>query len=131
MNSQLSQKLSFLCSPLHDAYAYGTGRHEVCILICKVSFACIFVACLKSLYCFSLVIQKKSYFTILKEVQNKAFRVVIFSGVLLLIIFQYHAWIKLGFFTLTEKMWALLASVWRSSCNFWTISCFLCKYKAL
>lgn len=77
VNSQLSQKLSFHCSPLHDAYAYGTGRHEIYILICKVSFACIYVGCLKSWLCFSLVIQKKSYFTVLKEVQNKGFRVVI------------------------------------------------------
>lgn len=124
-------KLSLLPSAWCLCVWYRQTWSEVYTLICKVSFACVYVACVKSWYCFSLVIQKKSYFTILKEVQNKAFRVVILSALLLLIIFQYHAWIKLGFFTLTEKMWALLASIWRSSCNFWTLSCFLCKYKAL
>lgn len=93
----MKTKLSLL--PSYDAYAYGTVRQEVYILICKVSFACISVGWLRSWFCFSPVIQKESYLTILKEVQNEAFKVVILSALLLLIIFQYHAWIKLGFFT--------------------------------
>lgn len=123
------------------------GSHEVHVLIYKVSFGCIYWWS-RFLVLFFFWYPKEKTFCCLKRSparhqgadvkekhqirESKAFGIIILTALfLLIIIFQYYTWIKLGFFALTEKMWTLLASVWRSSCNFWTISCFLCKSEAL